>query len=651
MPLPYLAAEVVASNGTPAMNDAETLAPASTSCPARAHLHQGIGRVAGTGLVMSAAFSALFIARSGVSVRGQTWWPLFDDAMISMTYARNLADGHGLQWLPQGDRVEGITNLLWTLVMASAHALPIADRHVGLVVMLVAAGLVLAAGVLAHRLTTRLAPGSDIAPGAAVWLVALAYPLLYWSLRGFEVGLLAVCSLVLVLLAIDLRARPSRRLGLSLAVVTVVGLTTRLDFALTVVVVWCLTALPRPSRPLARELCISGGLVAGAMAALAAWRGAYFGDVVPNTLALKIGGVPLSLRLSRGLAWLLFTIAVSVGAALALALPALGRPRRTMPDALRGRWLCVAVFAGQAAYSVFVGGDAWEWMRYANRYVTQALPLLLCVAAVGIDTLASAGSRDHLARLRERALLIASALAVAGLAGWVLDLELYGQEETAVSLHPAVVLAGFAAVLGALPLLLDRLRRPAVAVIATGALVAVLFLPAASWWWLHNAAHVDDDGEMVRLGLLIREVTTPSAEVAVVWAGTPVYVSERAAVDLLGKNDERIAALPPRIDEIDWYPGHMKWDYDLSVFNEDPPDLLAQIYNPTRAEVERLLRAGYVAVDPVPALADLRSKDPAIQHVHALFMFARRDSADVNWSQVNVIERPDLESGIDTISD
>ena len=40
-----------------------------------------------------------------------------DDAFISFRYAKNLADGVGLVW-NVGERVEGYTNFLWTVLMA-----------------------------------------------------------------------------------------------------------------------------------------------------------------------------------------------------------------------------------------------------------------------------------------------------------------------------------------------------------------------------------------------------------------------------------------------------------------------------------------------------------------------------------------------------
>ena len=45
-----------------------------------------------------------------------------DDAFISFRYAANLVDGNGLVFNP-GERVEGYTNFLWTVLLAAAMGL------------------------------------------------------------------------------------------------------------------------------------------------------------------------------------------------------------------------------------------------------------------------------------------------------------------------------------------------------------------------------------------------------------------------------------------------------------------------------------------------------------------------------------------------
>ena len=49
-----------------------------------------------------------------------------DDAYISFRYARNLVEGDGLVFNP-GDRVEGYTNFLWTMVAAVPLATGVED--------------------------------------------------------------------------------------------------------------------------------------------------------------------------------------------------------------------------------------------------------------------------------------------------------------------------------------------------------------------------------------------------------------------------------------------------------------------------------------------------------------------------------------------
>jgi len=61
-------------------------------------------------------FLSVFLLRSMHSA-----W-IADDAYFSFRFAKNLVEGHGLVFNP-GERIEGITNLLWTLVLAGGHAL------------------------------------------------------------------------------------------------------------------------------------------------------------------------------------------------------------------------------------------------------------------------------------------------------------------------------------------------------------------------------------------------------------------------------------------------------------------------------------------------------------------------------------------------
>ena len=108
-------------------------------------------------------------------------WCLHDDAFISFRYARNLVRGAGLVMNP-GERVEGYTNFLWTLLAAPPIALHLYPARVaqwagaGL-----ALGLMLAVFVFTER---RLGAGwyALVAPAFLVGNMALVME----SLSGLE---------------------------------------------------------------------------------------------------------------------------------------------------------------------------------------------------------------------------------------------------------------------------------------------------------------------------------------------------------------------------------------------------------------------------------------------------------------------------------
>src|SRR5207248_3235995 len=105
------------------------------------------------------AFYAVFMARTAFSVGGRTYFSLFDDAMISMRYARNLAHGAGLVWNAGQHPVEGYTNSLWTVWMAVLHLTGVSDAKASLLVMLSGAAILVANLFVVRAIVETLAPG------------------------------------------------------------------------------------------------------------------------------------------------------------------------------------------------------------------------------------------------------------------------------------------------------------------------------------------------------------------------------------------------------------------------------------------------------------------------------------------------------------
>lgn len=335
-------------------------------------------------LALSALFQLHLIRSAHFEAGGRNYFTLFDDAMISMRYARNLADGHGLVWNPGALPVEGYSNLLWTLWMALPHALGVSEQYTALCVMGSAALLCLAAAVQSARVARELG-GTDAAASCALLLVAGCYPLLFWSLRGLEVGLLA--WLLLVALAGTLRAQRGASAGPAWLALSALPLV-RADAALPagILAVALCASRWRARRRGQALLCLAA--IALPLAGQLLFRWLSYGELMPNTYYLKLTGLPLPLRLERGALALRDALGGALAPALLVALALLWRRRR---DARI--WLSFSLFGAQCGYSVWVGGDAWEWMGYANRYLSAALPALAILAALGLEAAVGAERR------------------------------------------------------------------------------------------------------------------------------------------------------------------------------------------------------------------------------------------------------------------
>jgi hypothetical protein len=137
-------------------------------------------------------YAAAYIYASSFSFLGTRYFSLFEDMMISMRYARNLADGAGLVWNAGGERIEGFSNPLWVLVMAGAHLLPISELRTSLVIQALGAILLAVNLVFTARVAALASGGARLAVVFAAAMTALYLPLNTWGLLGTEVSLLTL---------------------------------------------------------------------------------------------------------------------------------------------------------------------------------------------------------------------------------------------------------------------------------------------------------------------------------------------------------------------------------------------------------------------------------------------------------------------------
>ncbi len=130
-------------------------------------------------LLPGAIFMIAFIIRAARNpYRMGLRFTLFDDAMISMSYARTLARSGEWVWFPGGGRVQGFTNPLWTLAMAGMHLTGIEGSTAALAVSLTGILVLLLAGIAVGNLVS-LGLGTGQLGSRAAFLAGGSVPFIY----------------------------------------------------------------------------------------------------------------------------------------------------------------------------------------------------------------------------------------------------------------------------------------------------------------------------------------------------------------------------------------------------------------------------------------------------------------------------------------
>ncbi len=478
-----------------------------------------------------------FVERTSFFVQGERHFVLFDDAMVSMTYARNLVEGHGLNWAREGEPVEGFTSPLWTLLMVPVNVVGIDLRLRSAFVQLLSLSLLVGNLLLVRRLSIRF----FLCKGPMTWfpailLTATYYSLNYWALMGMETGLQALLVTAIVFLAFEI-IEGGRRRVISLWVLATAAYMTRMDMLILVAVVVGYIALRGAIRRVDLSRWILGVtlfiLVAGGYQLFRWW---YFGELLPNTYYLKLTGVDLEIRLLRGFLVYLdflksFWPVLAVVIAGLVGIPAL-RARARLP---------LALFLAYSAYSIYVGGDGWEYQEYvtANRFLVFVLPLVFVVYGALVASLHQ------------------------------LILDRFGGRPPALRRS---LRGGLAITTLALTLFVNGL------ILSTG---------QNQHWRLFLmrdrpmlvGSHAEVMAKLKKLDTLIPK----DARVATFWAGIPAYFSDYRMVDMFGYSDYHVARMPvvrklSTASAREFRPGHMKWNYTYT-FEEKKPDAFLQAWN------------------------------------------------------------------------
>ncbi len=479
-------------------------APSGAASQGDGRGHQGAGR-----LSRAAPWVGLLVAAAVLVAHATHFDFINDDAFISFRYADNLVQHGELTYNP-GERCEGYTNFLWTMIIAAVLWLggdPVPwSKGLG---VLLGLGTLAATFAFARRWSRRHhGPSAGGWAAAAPLFLAMSPSFAAWTEGGLETSLFTALVTVGALRSIVELRDPERApwSGLVLALAAM----TRPDGLLIAGLIGLLrgaeSALRRRALLPERRDWIWLALFLAAFGPYWIWRFGYYGFAFPNTFYAKADGAlwEPGLRYVGGFlrdchAW--------------IALPLLALP---WPGP-RGGWRIQATAAIVAIpfmiYVARVGGD----FMALHRFLVPLMPLLAVAAQEGIASFWIAaeqrqgerggGGGDAPSAWRRARVAAALALAVA-LLGW------HGAQKTSEALEVGS----------------DR--------------------GVDSIGWLKQ--FVD---QTTQIGLYLRGAYPPETTLATTAAGVIPYYSRMRTLDLLALNDVHVAhevpATGPR-------PGHGK---------------------------------------------------------------------------------------------
>ena len=224
-----------------------------------------------------------FMIGTSFTVEGERYFTLVDDAMISMRYPRHLAGGNGLVWNVGEKPVQGFTNLGWTLLMGALHLLPLPASMISLTIMFTSAAILLSNIYIVFKIADTLSPDSKHAPILAALVTAFYFPLVFWSLRGMEVGLLVM--LINLALLLSLNNGNPLLISLVLALVIIVRIDAVISALLISIYIVIKHRSGASTLPLLAIIFTSLGLFL--------FQLTYFGDLLPTTYYQKVAGYTL----------------------------------------------------------------------------------------------------------------------------------------------------------------------------------------------------------------------------------------------------------------------------------------------------------------------------------------------------------------------
>ncbi|TGL53904.1 hypothetical protein EHQ61_04480 [Leptospira wolffii] len=320
-------------------------------------------------------FGRLYLSLPYLIIVWSVWFAyqnqfLQDDAFISFRYAENLNKGYGLVFNP-GERVEGYTNFLWTLLISFGIKIGFQPEMFS-----IALGILLYTGTLITSfLIAKRIWNDGFLISSFLFLLGSNYSFSSFATGGLEtplVSFLVTLSIYHVQSILEYK-KHDRLQFFTLGFLLALLFLTRMDSALFIALIgiYLLIHLIKEKTESAVKLILSALIPFLSISLLwLTWKIHFYGSIFPNTLSAKTEGL-FVFNLLSGVEYLhLFLTTYWIGPLFILSIFYLSKKGKAFYFSFFG--LCLVILIVQSCYLLTIGGDFIEF-----RFIVPFLPLML----------------------------------------------------------------------------------------------------------------------------------------------------------------------------------------------------------------------------------------------------------------------------------
>ena len=538
--------------------------------------------------LIAISFYAYYLNNTSFFYKGIKYFTLFDDTMIGMRFAKNLAAGHGFVY-NIGEHIEGYTHFLWALYMYLIHLLPFHESKLPLILSL-SNLLILFLHIYYNKkcisvMLDKYLPDSRI-DNSLLWIYSIAfiglyYGLLFWSLLGLEVGIICL-AYTYILYIITNNKLSEKLLSIRLSIIFGVLFLIRMDTIIYSVAV-CVYLFIINKRKISYFIFPITAVLT-TIIGLTLFRYYYYQDLLPNTFYLKVA-IETKDRLYYGSQFMLQTIKESMGLIIMIALISVIFLRGKIKEVYLGLFILFT----SVLYTIYIGGDSWENNYFPNRHLTVGIATYIPLLFISLVYIG--------AKYKEKPTLYILLFIILVFCLYFLFYYKSGSSNLYFGRYgkSSLIIIAACIFMAIGIIIVNRFSKVYSIWISTLSLLVLCFLHLNLYSYVNVYWHKVSDIELTKaqsiLGLYIRDNTKKDLKLAVVFGGALPYFCDRYCTDLMGKCERKIAKGPRRLETL-FKSGHMKWDliYSDSTYH---PDVMLNIWNASDAEYEMLDKKYY----------------------------------------------------------